>query len=214
MCGIAGFAGSDPELLDAMLRSIVHRGPDGQGTDSRSALLDRHAATRDRRRRDRRSTALQRRPQSRARVQRRDLQPRRTSARARSAKGRRFVTEPLRHRSDPARLRGMGHATSSTISPACSRSRSPTAKRAELFIARDRLGIKPLYYVDAPAQFAFASELKALFQDASVRRQPEPRRRCAGSYCSACTTTARTRSSTASSACCPGTRCSCVPTAS
>jgi len=33
MCGIAGFAGSDPELLDRMLRSIVHRGPDGAGTD-------------------------------------------------------------------------------------------------------------------------------------------------------------------------------------
>ena len=29
MCGIAGFAGSDPELLERMLRSIVHRGPDG-----------------------------------------------------------------------------------------------------------------------------------------------------------------------------------------
>ena len=33
MCGIVGFAGSDPELLERMLRSIVHRGPDGQGTD-------------------------------------------------------------------------------------------------------------------------------------------------------------------------------------
>ena len=33
MCGIVGFAGSDPELLERMLRSIVHRGPDGQGRD-------------------------------------------------------------------------------------------------------------------------------------------------------------------------------------
>src|SRR5258707_11869380 len=33
MCGIVGFAGSDRELLERMLRSIVHRGPDGQGTD-------------------------------------------------------------------------------------------------------------------------------------------------------------------------------------
>ncbi|MDQ1436013.1 MAG: hypothetical protein QOF59_2829, partial [Actinomycetota bacterium] len=33
MCGIAGFAGSDPARLEQMLRSIVHRGPDGQGTD-------------------------------------------------------------------------------------------------------------------------------------------------------------------------------------
>ena len=31
----------------------------------------------------------------------------------------------------------------------------------ELFVGRDRLGIKPFYYVDAPF-FAFASEIKAL----------------------------------------------------
>jgi asparagine synthase (glutamine-hydrolysing) len=45
-------------------------------------------------------------------------------------------------------------------------------EKAELFLARDRLGIKPLYYVDGPGGFSFASELKALFQDARVSRQP------------------------------------------
>src|SRR5690349_17894881 len=33
MCGIAGFAGTDRALLDRMLASIVHRGPDGEGVD-------------------------------------------------------------------------------------------------------------------------------------------------------------------------------------
>ena len=36
------------------------------------------------------------------------------------------------------------------------------AQRRQLFGARDRLGIKPLYYSAQPGRFAFASELKAL----------------------------------------------------
>ncbi|MBI5575794.1 MAG: asparagine synthase (glutamine-hydrolyzing) [Deltaproteobacteria bacterium] len=35
-------------------------------------------------------------------------------------------------------------------------------RRKKLFLCRDRLGIKPLYYYDGPEFFAFASELKAI----------------------------------------------------
>jgi asparagine synthase (glutamine-hydrolysing) len=41
------------------------------------------------------------------------------------------------------------------------------AKRT-LFLARDRMGVKPLYYVDTPQAFLFASEVKSLFASGMV----------------------------------------------
>jgi asparagine synthase (glutamine-hydrolysing) len=37
-------------------------------------------------------------------------------------------------------------------------------KKKELFLARDRVGIKPLYYTNVEGKFIFASEMKALFE--------------------------------------------------
>ncbi len=47
-------------------------------------------------------------------------------------------------------------------------------RRRMLFIARDRLGIKPLYYVCEQGKFAFASEIKSLLRIPWVSREIDP----------------------------------------
>lgn len=48
------------------------------------------------------------------------------------------------------------------------------AERRELFLARDRLGVKPLYTAETPAGFFFASEVPALFTLADLPRTLDP----------------------------------------
>ena len=42
------------------------------------------------------------------------------------------------------------------------------AERRSLFLARDRMGVKPLYYADSPQAFIFASEIKSLLASGKV----------------------------------------------
>ncbi len=45
------------------------------------------------------------------------------------------------------------------------------SKKNELFIARDRIGVKPLYYTFVDGTFLFASEIKGILQFPDVRRE-------------------------------------------
>lgn len=48
------------------------------------------------------------------------------------------------------------------------------ARKKKLFLARDRVGIKPLYYSLGDKSVTFASEMRALMADASVEREVDP----------------------------------------
>lgn len=48
------------------------------------------------------------------------------------------------------------------------------ARRRRLFLARDRLGVRPLFYTRAGGRLWFASEVKALFADPAVERAVDP----------------------------------------
>ncbi len=174
MCGIAGIVSTqrpDAELATRMCDIMVHRGPDGAGyhTDERAALGMRRLAIIDTQggdqpvySEDRAVTAVFNGELYNFRELRAHLQDR----------GHRFTsdgdTECLVHLYEEYgdelvhRLRGMfAFAIWDT-------------RQRRLLLGRDRAGKKPLYWRAEAGALTFASELKSLLQEPTMRRDLDP----------------------------------------
>jgi asparagine synthase (glutamine-hydrolysing) len=175
MCGICGFFNIShryeaPALLSAMTSSLAHRGPDGMGTwlspemnvglgHTRLAIIDITGGRQPIHSSDGRFVIV-------------------------------FNGELYNFRSLRKELEGLGHdfRTSSDTEvlleayvrwgPAClQRFHGMFAlaiydtQAREVFLARDRTGIKPLYYHWGPSGFLFGSEIKAILQVPGIPRR-------------------------------------------
>jgi asparagine synthase (glutamine-hydrolysing) len=163
MCGICGIASTrghaDPELLAAMSRTLAHRGPDSSGehADGPVALAARRLSIIDL---DTGDQPVGNEDGTIHVVQNGELYNYRELRRELERAGHRFTThgdtEVLVHLYEEhgerfvTRLRGMFAVA------------LWDARRRRLVLARDRFGIKPLYYREAGGELQFASELRAL----------------------------------------------------
>jgi len=170
MCGICGYAGFEPDTqrLAAMNRALAHRGPDGSGSYvsgsiglamSRLSIIDVEGGQQPIQNEDGRIHIVCNGEIYNHQELRRDL----------LAKGHRFRTasdaEVIVHLYEDLgleclnRLRGM--FAFAIYDQAQNR----------LFVGRDRIGIKPLYYWRQGDRLLIASELKALLTCPEVDRQ-------------------------------------------
>lgn len=162
MCGIAGVVSANPievALLDDMARRLAHRGPDGQGRHvagnvgllhTRLAIIDLEGGAQPLYNEDRSLVLVANGEIYNYRELRAELE----------TLGHRFAThsdcETILHGYEAwgiaclDRLQGMFAFALHDV------------QRGELILARDRLGIKPLYYYRDSRGLAFASEIKAL----------------------------------------------------
>ena len=175
MCGIAGYYSFDgaasPEALTAMLDAIVHRGPDDRGTFAegpvvmgmnRLAIIDLAGGRQPMTNEDGSVTLVFNGEVYDYRETAEAL--RRAGHRLRTESDTEVVAHLYEDHGDGCvhRLRGM-FAFALWDGP-----------RRRLLLARDRLGIKPLYYAQTRDGLVFASEIKALLRHPDVRAELDP----------------------------------------
>jgi asparagine synthase (glutamine-hydrolysing) len=177
MCGIAGVQFSDGRPVDARMlermgESLAHRGPDGEGTFVDEAtpsvgLVSRRLAVID--------------------IEG-GVQPMTAGGATIVYNGEIFNTHELRSELESSGhqfrtdcdtevvLRGYvewGHDVLERLNGMWAFAIWDATKR-ELFLARDRLGVKPLVYTRLPNGLAFASEIKGLVASGLVQRELDP----------------------------------------
>ncbi len=172
MCGIAGFSGRfDPALLGEMGTAIAHRGPDDYGTHHgaehgvglvhrRLSILDLsacgHQPMWDA---ERRACIVFNGEIFNFRELRAELE--RDGARFRSTSDTEVLLELYLRRGT-----GMLTVLNGMFAFAIYDTRS-----GRTFVARDGLGVKPLYHAQVDKGFLFASELKALLREPTLGRE-------------------------------------------
>jgi asparagine synthase (glutamine-hydrolysing) len=181
MCGICGIAGEKAgaagPMLERMLAALRHRGPDDSGRllaprialgSRRLSIIDLPGGHQPIASEDGRVVVVFNGEISNFRELRRELE----------ALGHRFTTrsdtETIVHAYEewgedcPARLDGMFAFAVAEFADA------ERSRPLRLLLARDRLGIKPLYYTVSGGQFVFASEVRALLAGGAVEGRIAP----------------------------------------
>lgn len=174
MCGIAGIYGkSSPELIERMLDSIAHRGPDGRGNFSderfrlghaRLAIIDITDTGRQPMFNEDRSLVLAVNGEIYNAPELRDELTNKGHV-FRSTSDSEVVLHLYEEHGFTEAVRALNGMFAIILYDTRSR---------KLFMARDRLGIKQLYYRRQPGRLIFASEIKAILQDPEVPRRLNP----------------------------------------
>jgi asparagine synthase (glutamine-hydrolysing) len=194
MCGIVGFQGEfSGALLSAMTDAVAHRGPDGEGTavlssadqpptglgHRRLSIIDLSAAGRQP------MTVL---PDSGGGMQsgltlvfNGEIYNYRELRAELAAAGHRFISETdsevllhLYERDGLEMLERLNGIFAFAIHDARPAGRPAGVARGALFVARDQIGVKPLYYAETPRGLLFGSEIKALLCDPELSREMDP----------------------------------------
>jgi len=191
MCGIVGVQGDfADDLLKRMTDSVAHRGPDGEGAlwidvpnEARTGLGHRRLAIIDLSAAGCQPMVLRQAEAGAAvtLVFNGEIYNYRELRAQLAAAGHRFSTqtdsEVLLHLYERHGLDMLGRLNgifAFAIHDARIRGRPAGVDRGALFLARDQIGVKPLYFSSIRHGFLFASEIKALLCHPGVAREIDP----------------------------------------